>query len=91
VPDKQCHLARLKIVGKVLNPDFNDFQLTWFNNVLPHGIGSFRRVPHMPDAFSSSFKKSQRSGLIRTLVPDPVGIKKTNGSTAALVKDISNL
>jgi hypothetical protein len=45
VLDKQRHLARLKVFGKLLNPDFNDLHLTRFNNVLPHGLGSFRRVP----------------------------------------------
>src|SRR5271165_433112 len=89
--EKQRHLARLKVFGKVLNPDFNDFQLTRLNNVLAHGLDSLGGSHHIPDAFSSSFKKSQRSGLIRRLVPAPVGLKTTNGSTAALVKDISNL
>jgi len=44
------------------------------------------RSHHIPDTFSSSFNKSHRSGSIRRLLPAPVGLKNTNGSTPALVR-----
>ena len=45
VLDKQCHLARPKSVGKVLNQDFNNFQFTRLNNVLAHGLDPLWRIP----------------------------------------------
>jgi hypothetical protein len=91
VSDKQRHLTRLKVFTKVLNQDFNDFQFTRLNNVLAHGLDSLGGYHHIPDLSLQLQEKpevqiDQKTGALPSRI-----INNIKGSTAALVKDISNL